>query len=260
MPTPHQDSIKSKVRKTYGKVATAGVSGCGCSCSTSRGYSQADLDSVPEGADMELGSGNPLAIADIQPGETVMDLGSGGGIDCFLAAATVGDDGFVIGVDMTPEMVSRAQRNAKEGGYSNVDFRLGEIENLPVVDSSVDVIISNCVINLSPDKAAVYREAFRVLKPGGRLAISDVVLTVDVPDEARGDLGRYAACVSGAASINELDGILSETGFEAIRIKLKAGEHDIPGSWKPGRDVGDYTASATVEATRPRLSRVLYSD
>ena len=251
MPTPHHDDIKRKVRETYGKVATAGTSGCGCSCSTSRGYSQAELDSVPKGADMGLGSGNPLAVADIQPGETVLDLGSGGGVDCFLAADAVGDDGLVIGIDMTPEMVNRARAKAKEGGYSNVVFRLGEIENLPVADSSVDVIMSNCVINLSPDKTAVYREAFRVLKPGGRLAISDVVTTAELPDAARGDLERYAACVSGAASTNELKDTLSEAGFEAIRIQPKSGGRDIPGTWEPGSDIGDYTVSATVEALKP---------
>ena len=251
MPTPHHDDIKRKVRETYGKVATTGSSGCGCSCSTSRGYSQAELDSVPKGADMGLGSGNPLAVADIQPGETVLDLGSGGGVDCFLAADAVGDDGLVIGIDMTPEMVSRARAKAKEGGYFNVDFRLGEIENLPVADSSVDAIMSNCVINLSPDKTAVYREAFRVLKPGGRLAISDVVTTAELPDDVRGDLERYAACVSGAASTNELKDILSEAGFEAIRIQPKSGGRDIPGTWEPGSDIGDYTVSATVEALKP---------
>ena len=251
MPTPHHDDIKRKVSETYGKVARFGMSGCGCSCSTPRDYSQADLESVPEGADLGLGSGNPLAFADIQAGETVMDLGSGGGIDCFLAAGKVGDDGLVIGIDMTPEMVSRARANAREGGYSNVDFRLGEIENLPVADSSVDAIMSNCVINLSPDKASVYREAFRTLKPGGRLAISDVVTTAELPDEARGDLAQYAACVSGAASINELKNILAKAGFEEIRIQPKSGERDIPDTWKPGSNIGDYTVSATVQAVKP---------
>jgi SAM-dependent methyltransferase len=251
MPTPLHDDIKRKVSETYGKVATSGMSGCGCSCSPSRDYNQTDLDSVPKGADLGLGSGNPLAIADIQAGETVMDLGSGGGIDCFLAANAVGDDGLVIGIDMTPEMVSRARANAREGGYSNVDFRLGEIENLPVADSSVDVIMSNCVINLSPDKTSVYREAIRVLKPGGRLAISDVVTTAELPDEARGDLAQYAACVSGAASINELEDILAKAGFEDIRIRPKSGERDIPDTWKPGSNIGDYTVSATVQAVKP---------
>ena len=251
MSTVHHDNIKQTVRKTYGKIAKAGMSGCGCSCSPSGGYSQGERDNVPRGADLGLGSGNPLAIADIQPGETVIDLGSGGGIDCFLAANAVGDDGLVIGIDMTPEMVSRARANAEEGGYSNVDFRLGEIENLPVADSSADVIMSNCAINLSPDKASVYGEAFRVLKPGGRVAISDIVTTVDLPDEARGDLEQYAACVSGAASINELKEILTKAGFEGIGIQPRSGARDIPDAWKPGNDINDYTVSANVKAVRP---------
>jgi len=251
MSTTHHDNIKRTVRETYGKIATAGMSGCGCSCSPSGSYSQAERDNVPKGANLGLGSGNPLAIADVQPGETVIDLGAGGGIDCFLAADAVGDEGLVIGIDMTPEMVSRARANAEEGGYSNVDFRLGEIENLPVGDSSADVIMSNCVINLSPDKASVYGEAFRILKPGGRMAISDVVTTVDLPDEVRGDLEQYAACVSGAASINELKDILSKAGFEDIRIQPKSGAGEIPDTWNPGSDISDYTVSATIEAVKP---------
>jgi len=251
MSTNHHDKIKRTVRETYGNIAMAGMSGCGCSCSPPGAYSQIDRDSVPSGADLGLGSGNPMAIANIQPGETVIDLGSGGGIDCFLAANAVGDEGLVIGIDMTPEMVSRARANAGEGAYNNVEFRLGEIENLPVADSSADVIMSNCVINLSPDKASVYGEAFRVLKPGGRVAISDVLTTVELPDEARGDLAQYAACVSGAASINELKEILIGAGFESIRIQPKNGARDISDSWKPGSDINDYTVSATIEAMKP---------
>ena len=251
MSTIHHDNIKRTVRETYGKIASAGMSGCGCSCSPPEDYSQVDRESVPSGADLGLGSGNPLAIANIQPGETVIDLGSGGGIDCFLAANVVGDDGLVIGIDMTPEMVSRARANAREGGYTNVDFRLGEIENLPVADSSADVIMSNCVVNLSPNKDSVYGEAFRVLKPGGRVAISDIVTTVDLPDEARGDLTQYAACISGAASINELRDILTRAGFESIRIQPKDGARDIPDHWKPGSNISDYTVSATIEAVKP---------
>jgi len=251
MPTPNHENIKRTVRETYGKVATAGMSGCGCSCSTPSSYSQSDLDNIPEGANLSLGSGNPLVIADIQPGETVMDLGSGAGIDCFIAANAVGQYGYVIGIDMTPEMVSRARQNAREGGYANVDFRLGEIESLPVADSSVDVIVSNCVINLSPDKAAVYREAFRVLKPGGRVAISDVVTTAELPEQERGALDQYAACVSGAASIDELKDILIKAGFADIRIEPKGGEREIPDTWKPGSNISDYTVSATVQAIKP---------
>ena len=251
MSTTHHDNIKRTVRETYDKIASTGMSGCGCSCSPSRGYSQVERDSVPKGADLGLGSGNPLAIADIQPGETVIDLGAGGGIDCFLAAHAVGNEGLVIGIDMTPEMVSRARANAEEGGYSNVDFRLGEIENLPVADSSVDVIMSNCVINLSPDKASVYGEAFRVLKPGGRMAISDVLTTIELPDEVRGNLEQYAACVSGAASINEQEDILIKAGFGDIRIQPSSDSPNIPDTWKPGSDISDYTVSATIEAVKP---------
>ncbi len=251
MPTAQHEEIKRKVRETYGQIAAAETPGCGCSCSASRSYSQAELESIPKGADLGLGSGNPNAIAQIKPGETVMDLGSGGGIDCFLAAKASGGTGHIIGVDMTPEMVSRARGNAVEGGYDNVEFRLGEIESLPVADASVDVIMSNCVVNLSTDKAAVYREAFRALKPGGRLAISDVVTTADLPGEARGDLERHAACISGAASINELRVILGRAGFADIQIRPKDDGRERPDTWVPGGDIGQYTVSAIIEAVKP---------
>ncbi len=251
MPTANHDEIKRKVRETYGKIAMSGMSCCGSSCSPAESYSRDERSRVPRGADLGLGSGNPRTIANIQPGETVMDLGSGGGIDCFLAADAVGDDGLVIGLDMTPEMIGRARANAREGGYANVEFRLGEIENLPAADGSVDVIISNCVINLSPDKVLVYGEAFRVLKPGGRIAIADIVTMAELPDDARGDLEQYAACVSGAASINELKAILAKAGFERIRIQPRDGARGIPDTWKPGSDISDYTVSAYIEAVKP---------
>ncbi|MDP6829707.1 MAG: methyltransferase domain-containing protein [Alphaproteobacteria bacterium] len=231
MPTAQYDDFKRNVRETYGRIAAAETTGCGCSCSTSSGYSQGDLDDIPEGADL--------------------GLGSGGGIDCFLAAKSVGQSGHVIGVDMTPEMISRARSNALEGGYDNVEFRLGEIENLPVADGSVDVIMSNCVVNLSTEKASVYGEAFRVLKPGGRLAISDVVTTANLPDEARGDLERHAACISGAASINELRAILGTAGFTDVRIQPKNDGHDLPDEWAPGSDISEYTVSAMIQAVKP---------
>lgn len=245
--------IKEAVREAYANVAKADGAGCGCSCSEALlgGYSMKDLEAVPEGAKMGLGSGNPLAVAALVPGETVLDLGSGGGIDCFLAAKQVGETGLVIGVDMTPEMVAKARRNAEEGGFGNVDFRLGEIENLPVADGSVDVILSNCVINLSPDKAGAYREAFRVLKPGGRLAVSDIVLTAEVPDEARDDLALHAACVAGAASFSELERILSEAGFENVRVHREAPNREHPDRWSAGGNIADYAASAIVEAVKP---------
>lgn len=173
------------------------------------------------GSDLGLGCGNPHAIAALRPGETVLDLGSGAGFDSFLAAKQVGKTGRVIGVDMTPEMVAKARKLARTDEYSNVEFRLGEIENLPLADSSVDVIMSNCVINLSPDKRRVFREAFRVLKPGGRLAISDVIATAPLPEPVRNDLALYSSCIGGAATIAELGTMLKESGFQNIRIQPK---------------------------------------
>jgi ubiquinone/menaquinone biosynthesis C-methylase UbiE len=177
------------------------------------GYSEAELAAVPEGANLGLGCGNPQAIAALKPGETVLDLGSGAGFDCFLAARQVGPAGHVIGVDMTPEMIRRARDNAAKAGLANVEFRLGEIEYLPVADASVDVVISNCVINLSPEKLQVFREAFRVLRPGGRLALSDIVATAELPAAVRDDLTLFTGCMAGAAHIDELEQMLSEVGF-----------------------------------------------
>jgi ubiquinone/menaquinone biosynthesis C-methylase UbiE len=200
---------------------------------------------------MGLGCGNPPAIASLQSGETVLDLGSGGGFDCFLAAKAVGERGHVIGVDMTPEMISKAQANAKKAGFGNVEFRLGEIENLPVTDNSVDVIISNCVINLSPEKKKVFKESFRTLKRGGRLAISDIVATAQLPDEVKNNLELYTGCVSGASPIDELKSTLKEIGFTDIRIKPIDGSKELIREWTSDSDIGDFVLSATIEAVKP---------
>jgi arsenite methyltransferase len=182
------------------------------------GYKKEDLDSVPEGANLGLGCGNPTALASLKKGETVLDLGAGAGFDCFLAANKVGADGMVIGVDMTPEMVDKARSNARKGGYKNVDFRLGELEHLPVADNSVDVLISNCVINLTPDKAAVFKEAFRVLKPGGRFAVSDIVLLKELPDAVKQSVAAYVGCLSGAIMKDDYLETIRDAGFEGVKI------------------------------------------
>jgi arsenite methyltransferase len=258
--------ITESVRKRYGDIAKQGNSGCGCApsgscCGPSSespatlpsqiGYSAEDVQSVPIGSDLGLGCGNPNAIAALQTGETVLDLGSGAGFDSFLAAKRVGKTGRVIGVDMTPEMVARARKLAATDEYSNVEFRLGEIEHLPLADSSVDVIMSNCVINLSPEKRRVFREAFRVLRPGGRLAISDVVATAPLPEAVRNDLALYSSCIGGALTITELETILSESGFHSIRIQPKDESREFIREWAPGRNVEDYISSAIIEAVKP---------
>lgn len=207
------------------------------------------MQSVPVGSDLGLGCGNPQAIAALQPGETVLDLGSGAGFDCFLAARQVGETGHVIGVDMTAEMVAKARKSGRE--YPNVEFRLGEIEHLPVGDASVDVIISNCVINLSPDKRKVFREAFRVLRPGGRLAISDVIATAQIPEEVRNDLALYSSCIAGAVTIAEQEAMLGESGFHKILIQPKDESRRFIREWAPGRKIEDYIASASIEAVKP---------
>jgi SAM-dependent methyltransferase len=191
-----------------------------------------------------------VGLASLKAGDTVLDLGSGAGFDAFLAARAVGAEGFVIGVDMTPDMVSRARHNAAQGGYANVEFRLGEIEALPVADASVDVILSNCVINLSPDKARVFREAYRVLKPGGRLCISDVVASAELPEALRGDAGLYDCCIGGASLIDDLERYLAEAGFSDIRITPKDESREFIRDWAPGRGVEDYVVSATIEASK----------
>ena len=255
------DVIRQSVLETYDGIARAEEANCGCGCgpadgstvavaSTRMGYSQEELDSLPDGSDLGLGCGNPQAIAALQPGETVLDLGSGAGIDCFLAARQVTDSGRVIGVDMTASMVAKARENAAEVDLGHVEFRLGEIEHLPVADSTVDVIISNCVINLSPDKPAVYGEAFRVLKPGGRLAISDVVALTELPAEVKADMDLLGSCVSGAATIPELKTMLTDIGFGDIRISTAAESRDFIEEWAPGSKMEDYVVSASIEATK----------
>lgn len=263
-----QDDIRQNVRTSYAQVAEASNVGSCCgveaSCcgvsddtaintliSTRMGYSQDDLDAVPTGADMGLGCGNPRAIASLKAGEVVVDLGSGGGFDAFLAAQEVGKTGRVIGVDMTPAMISKARANADKGQYSQVEFRLGEIEHLPIADNSVDVIISNCVINLSPNKAQVFCDAFRVLKPGGRLAISDVVASTEMPEEMKNDPLLHAGCMAGAELVHALESMMAEAGFCEIRIAPKDESRAFIKDWAPGQGVEDYVLSATIEAVKP---------
>jgi ubiquinone/menaquinone biosynthesis C-methylase UbiE len=212
------------------------------------GYTEADLAAVPEGADLGLGCGNPTAIAALKPGETVLDLGAGGGFDCFLAARAVGPTGKVIGVDMTPEMITRARENARKINAKNVDFRLGEIEHLPVADGTVDAIMSNCVINLSPEKEAVFSEALRVLKPGGRLAISDVVAIAPIPPELQTQAAALAGCISGATPLDELKAMLTRVGFVDIEVTIAPKSAEIVDSWLAG--ASKFIASATIEARR----------
>lgn len=221
---------KKIVRENYARVAVKRSSCCGpentcCGTSdTSRGISQKigytkdELRSVPEGADLGLGCGNPVAIASLKEGETVLDLGSGPGLDCFLAAGKVGTNGKVIGIDMTAEMIEKARENAAKGNYANVEFRLGEIENIPVADNSVDVVISNCVINLSPEKDRVFRETFRVLKPGGRIMVSDVVLSSPLPDFIKNSVDAYVGCISGAITKTEYLDTVKAAGFQDVCI------------------------------------------
>jgi SAM-dependent methyltransferase len=255
MEAQDNDRIRSQVRTAYASVAKGG-SGCSVGCcgtegagSLTLGYSPEDLASVPEGADLGLGCGNPQAIAALRPGETVLDLGSGAGFDCFLAGKRVGRTGRVIGVDMTPEMVTKARENGRRVDASNVEFRLGEIEHLPVADAAVDVILSNCVINLSPDKSAVFREAFRALKPGGRLAISDVVALQTMPPELANSVAALTGCVAGAATIDELRSWLTGAGFQSVRIEARPESGKIMSRCMPGTE--DYVASATIEALKP---------
>lgn len=219
-----EDEIKKTVRENYAEIAQKGSSCCASNESKALdisrriGYGEEELRSIPEGANLGLGCGNPVALATLKNGETVLDLGSGAGFDCFLAANKVGKKGKIIGVDMTPEMIDKARENARKGNYENVEFRLGEIENLPAADNSVDVIISNCVINLAPDKNRVFKEAFRVLKPGGRLHVSDLVLLADLPEEIKNSVEAYIGCLSGAIKKNEYMNAITNAGFRDVRI------------------------------------------
>ena len=262
------DNHRQSVRDAYSKVAQAnnddnscGIesSCCGVSddgaintlISTRLGYSEEELDKAPSGADMGLGCGNPKAIAALQPGEIVVDLGAGGGFDCFLASHEVGENGHVIGVDMTPDMLSKARNNAAKGKYTNVEFRLGEIEHLPMADETANVIISNCVINLSPNKPQVFRDAFRVLKAGGRLAISDVVATVELPEAMRNDELLIAGCMGNASLIEDLAQMITDAGFTDIRITPTDESREFIRDWAPDHNVTDYVVSAAIEAIKP---------
>lgn len=226
------NDIKSVVREKYGNIAAASGSCCpSASCcggpaltdiGKKIGYAESDIAAVPEGANLGLGCGNPIALASLKEGETVLDLGSGAGFDCFLAAVRVGPNGKIIGVDMTPEMIERAQANARKDGVENVEFRLGDIERLPVEDASVDVIISNSVINLAPDKGRVFREAFRVLKPEGRLMVSDIVLKKPLPDAVKNSVAAYVGCVAGASLKEEYLEAMRQAGFADVVVQSEA--------------------------------------
>ena len=244
------------VRNRYGGIAAGGAGCCGAAdsaqeTSCSMGYSEAELASLPEGADLGLGCGNPQAFAAMRPGEVVVDLGSGAGIDCFLAARQVGPAGRVIGVDMTHEMLTKARANGEQVGAANVEFRLGEIEHLPIGDNTADVVISNCVINLVPDKEQVYREAFRVLRLGARLAIADVVNTAPLPPDLSADPALLCGCIAGAATVRQIEDWLAAAGFVDIRITVKPGSRELVATWVPGRGIEDFVASATIEARKP---------
>ena len=271
-----ETQIKEMVRARYGSIATGGgtsevpatsdssccspaVSSCCGPAPASRlevkalqmGYSEAEVGAVPEGANLGLGCGNPQAVAAMQAGEIVIDFGSGAGFDCFLAAQQVGPTGHVIGVDMTHEMLKKARENAAKVAATNVEFRLGELEHLPVADNTADVVMSNCVINLVPDKAQVFREAFRVLKPSGRLAISDIVNTAPLPPELQADPSLVCGCVVGAATVDRVQAWLAEVGFTDVAVTVKSESRELIKTWAPGRGIENYVVSAIVEGRKP---------
>lgn len=248
--------IRDDVREHYAKVAQGETDCCGqdnsgCSISEQIGYSKEELASLPKEAEMGLGCGNPISFAGLKSGEVVLDLGSGGGVDCFLASKLVGATGNVIGVDMTPEMIAKARKNAASGNYRNVEFRLGEIEHLPAGDNTVDAVISNCVINLSPSKLQVYKEAHRVLKPGGRLAVADMVARQPLPEHLKNDLAAYTGCIAGAELTSQLDRWLAEAGFEKIQIRVRHRSREFIQSDAVAGQLDDYVASADVTAFKP---------
>jgi arsenite methyltransferase len=259
--------IKEMVRARYSGIAVGTISDCGEPASASccapasastldgkarvMGYSADELAAVPEGANLGLGCGNPQAIADMKPGEVVVDLGSGAGFDCLLAARQVGPTGRVIGVDMTHEMLAKARENAAKVGAANVQFSLGEIEHLPIADNTADVILSNCVINSVPDKEQVFRDAFRVLKPGGRLAISDVVNIKPLTPDLASDRALICGCIAGAAPSTQVEVWLQAAGFRDVRVMVQEESRDLVANWAPGRGIEDYVASAIIEARKP---------
>lgn len=260
----NQNEIRDAVRERYAEIARISEETPSSCCGTSSsccgspdisaieiGYKNDDVNAAPDAAGFSLGCGNPTAIAGLRQGETVLDLGAGGGFDCFLASRQVGPEGYVIGVDMTPEMVSKARRSAAKLGYTNIEFRLGEIEHLPVGDSTVDVIISNCVVNLAPDKRAVYADAFRALAPGGRIAISDVVETTPLPDELRSRTDLLSACTVGAIGIDAILTILREVGYVDPKIDVDEASRGMIDGWAPGFALGRYLASALITARKP---------
>lgn len=264
----NNEKIRGHIRTRYASVAKketntcCSSSGCCGSAETNLsevtkklGYSEQDFFDAPYESNMALGCGNPVAIASLKEGETVLDLGSGGGFDCFIARKRVGETGRIIGVDMTPDMITLARSNAENSGYKNIEFRLGEIEHLPVENDLVDVIISNCVVNLSTDKEQVFKETYRVLRSGGRLSISDVVAIAELPDSFKQDLDMVASCIGGAEHVDKIKEMLKRVGYHDIKITLnkitlKDNNKDAINSLAPGTSVDDYVASAIIEARK----------